>query len=364
MTTKDAILAQHAANTLLNAAAPPLTMRAEGDIGADEIFMPLDERIIAGASEAMEAGHTHYVDVPGIGPLRAAIAEYLRGATGADTQAANVIVTAGIQESRFLTIQMIGENFDRIALPAVVHPGARRALGVRPMPIETLACDEAAGYLPAVAEIQRALESGVRLVYLESPSRLTGAVYSAADTTAIAQLASQHQATIIWDQGLSPWAEQAVSLAGQSAPGAQIVTIGEAFPGMGLASWFIGYIAAPVALIPPMQSQKQIMAICTSTSAQYAALEASKLFGEQQPAQAARLQQTQAALRALLADSNSATALPGSTGTVLAVRAQGAASGADLADGADFGAPGVVRITVSFSSAAEAVVRQLTGKGS
>jgi aspartate/methionine/tyrosine aminotransferase len=152
----------------------------------------------------------------------------------------------------------------------------------------------------------------------------------------------------------------AVGRAGQPAEGAQLVSIGEAFPGMGLGSWFIGYIAAPEALIPPMQSQKQIMAICTSTASQYAALEASRIFSEGQPGHAARLREIQAALRARLADAGG-QALPGVTATVLAIKAPSAPAGleASLADGADFGAPGVWRVTVSFSTEAEAAVKEL-----
>jgi len=361
--TKNNILAQHATNRDLSIAAPPLTTRTSSDFASDEIFVPLDERIISGTAEALESGQTHYVDVPGIAPLRAAVADYLREATQATTQAANVVITAGIQESRFLTIQMIGENFDRIAMPSVVHPGVRRALGVRPMPVEMLAADAPSGYLTPVSEIQRALAAGARFFYLESPARLTGASYSELDTSAIADLAAQYEATIIWDQGLAPWAASAPSLAAYAAEGAQIITIGEAFPGMGLSSWFIAYIASPQTLIPAMQSQKQIMAICTSTASQYGALEASRLFSEKQSAYAHQLQHKQSALRDLLAQQN-IEVLPGDSATVLAFRADAAPHlSEDMANGADFGAPGVWRVTVSFSSTSEAILNSVSGKG-
>ncbi|MCE2473882.1 MAG: hypothetical protein J4G18_18680, partial [Anaerolineae bacterium] len=84
-------------------------MRHSADFGADEIISPLDERIIAGASEAMEAGQTHYVDVPGIGPLREALADFLNNSCGSAYASGNIIITAGVQEARFLTIQKIGE---------------------------------------------------------------------------------------------------------------------------------------------------------------------------------------------------------------------------------------------------------------
>ena len=102
--SKAFMLSWHQANSALNTPLPAQTARNSADFSADEIISPLDERIIASASEAMEAGQTHYVDVPGVGPLREALADYLNSACGSAYAAGNIIVTAGMQEARFLTI--------------------------------------------------------------------------------------------------------------------------------------------------------------------------------------------------------------------------------------------------------------------
>jgi len=81
--TKAAILEQHQANDLLNAPAPSLTQQTKKDLSVDEAVFPLDEAIIAGAGGALDDGQTHYVAVPGIDPLREAVAEYLKGTYGA-----------------------------------------------------------------------------------------------------------------------------------------------------------------------------------------------------------------------------------------------------------------------------------------
>ncbi len=362
------ILEQHQANTDLNHAAPALMPDQAHDLSADEFSAPLDERIIAAAAEALDAGNTHYVDVPGIAPLRAAIAEYLRGAGLGDYQQGNVLVSAGMQESRFLTLQMIGAQFDGIALPGVVHPGVRRALGVRPLPTTTLAVDAKTG-LPSVDSIRAMLTDGTRLLYLESPSRLTGAAYSAEQLEQIAQAVSAHDATVIIDQGLAAWTETYSGLAAIEGMSARTVVIGEAFPGSGLASWFIGYIAAPEALIAPMQSQKQIMAICTATASQYAALEASQLFAETRAVRLQQLAQQRQRVIDLLGASQ-VNVLSGGALNVLALRlpadTQAAAlanlssAGYSAADGADFGAPDVVRLTLTLDASAAAAIPWLT----
>lgn len=356
--TKAEILAGHEANTALNARSLAPAPRHAKDLGADGMFSPLDERIIAAASEALEAGQTHYVDVPGIAPLRSEIADSLNRQTGARYEQGNIIITAGLQESRFLSIQKIGEGYENISVPAVIHPGVRKALGVREREVVSLPVDAERGYLPAVQAIAEAVAGGCRLLYLESPSRLTGAAYTSEEVAAIAQALGDAGAAAIWDGGCGPWVEGGCgSLAATEESPKQITTIGEAVPGMGLASWFIGYIAAPEDQIPAMQSQKQIMAICTSTAAQFAALEATKLFEEARGLRLGQLAQFKSGLIKTAASQNIAV-IAGDALNIIALRASEAASarlreaGYEFADGASFGAPGVIRLNVNAAASA------------
>ena len=297
---------------------------------------------------------------PASPPLRAEIADYLKRSGETRYESGNVIVTAGVQESRFLTIQKIGEEFENIGVPAVAHPGARKALGVRDRKVVSLPVDAARGYLPSVEAIAAAVAGGCRLLYLESPSRLSGAAYASEEVAAIGQILRDSGAAAICDQGLAPWVEGGCpSLASTEESPARVTVIGEAFPGMGLASWFIGYIAAPEDQIGAMQSQKQIMAICTSTAAQYAALEASRLFDEARTLKLAQLTQFRNSVIDIAASLNLAL-IAGDARNVIALPATGEAlaklreAGFEFADGAAFGAPNVIRLNIN-AAAAEAM---------
>ena len=358
--TKTEILNQHRANADLNTAIPAQVMRGQHDLSADGVIRPLDERIIAATAEALEAGNTHYVDVPGIAPLREAVANYLGSFSAASYEQGNIIITAGMQESRFLTIQKIGELYDSIAVPQVVHPGVRKALGVRERKVVPLPVELDEGYLPSVDSIADAVADGCRLLYLESPSRLSGAVYTADQVAAISQIVRENDAAVIWDQGLAVWVDgDYAALACHDSESARIATIGEAWPGMGLASWFIAFIAAPLAWVPPMQSQKQIMSICTSTASQYGALEASQLHEQEGNQQRKTLRATRSSL-SQLASERGLDVVCGAASSVLALRtpagaeaalAKLRAAGYEAADGALFGAPDVIRLTVTHSTA-------------
>jgi len=352
--TKANILARHAANAALNIPLPGISMRGVRDLGADEPFHPLDERIIAGAVEALESGQTHYVDVPGIAPLREAIAKYLNASCGASWQSANIIVTAGMQEARFLTSQIIGAQYDSIAVPAVAHPGLQKALGLRRRQVLSLPVEAERGYLPSLDDIAAALKNGCRLLYLESPSRLSGAVYTQSQVARIADLLAQHDAAAIWDQGLARWVDGGCnSLAARAEE--STAAIGEAWHGIGLGSWLVGSIAAPVDWIAPMQSQKQIMAICTSTASQYAALAASEIVSETHQQRLAQMRGQRAAAVKLASELGLDT-LPGAANNLLALHADEAArrklaeAGIDFAAGEDFGAPDIVRLNIGVAT--------------
>ncbi len=356
--TKGAILARHRANDDLNTPLLPQVARGDSDLAADGMRGPLDERIIAAASAALENGHTHYVDVPGIGPLRDAIADYLKGAAGGHYRQGNIVITAGLQESRFLSVQMIGEQYDSIAVPAVIHPGLRKALGLRSRNPRTIAVSQAKGYLPSIEAIAQAASDGCRLFYLESPSRLSGAAYAADEVAAINQIIAEKDAAVIWDQGLAPWVEGAyASFAALDSDCARTAAIGEAYSGMGLASWFIAYIAAPEAWVSSMQSQKQIMAICTSTASQYAALEAGQLYNEARGRQLSRLAQLRADLLSAASEAG-LSVVGGEAVNVMALKLSEdnmkkiSRAGIDFAAGSLFGAPDVIRLNVNHSTAA------------
>jgi N-succinyldiaminopimelate aminotransferase len=351
-----ALLQRHRTNSDLNAIVIPASARSAQDLAADATAGPLDERIIEATGEALDAGHTHYEPVPGIDPLRAALAQHLSEVTGADWRAGNLLVTAGMQEARFLTLQLIDAQGAALAVPEVVHPGVRKALGVRPRATHALAVD-AVRQLPQLDAMRAALEAGCRLLYLESPSRLSGATFNAEELAMLAALLEQHNANLILDRGLAPW----VGGPGAAAITERVALIGEAFPGAGMASWLAGYVAVPEDWLPPIQSQKQIMSICTATPAQFGALEAANLYAQEHPA---RLQYM-IALRASLGERARAAGLDllaGGAASLLALRlspsqktqglARLAAAGYQVADGSDFGAPDVLRLTVSEATRA------------
>ena len=361
--TKHTLVQRHLENALLQAPILSPVRRSPRDLSVDHPTSPPASQMVESAVLALRQGQTHYVDVPGIGPLRDALAAYLQGMRVVGYEAANVLVTAGMQEARFLTLQIIGDLLGAVALPDTVHPGARQAAGVRRLEVRHLATDAENGFLPTPSAIRKALQEGCKLLYLESPVRLTGAAYDADSVAEVASLLEEFNAGVIWDQGMAPWVPGYVSIGGQAGMAQRAMLVGEAWPGMGLEAWFVGYVAAPEGWLEPIRAMKQVISICTSTPSQFAAVKAAELYPAFHSEQMEHLANSrQKALRAAV--NVAGRVLPGSALNVLAMHMQNAGqaraalakAGFGFADGADFGAPDVLRLSVTLD---DTVVRAL-----
>jgi aspartate/methionine/tyrosine aminotransferase len=342
------------------------------DLSLDQPKEPVPAAVASGAAGALADGETHYVETGGVAPLVTRLQTMLaEAAPGAPAPA--VLVTAGVQEARFLAIQVLGEKLGGIALPAVCDPGVRRAAAIRALTVTTLPATVDDGFLPTPAVVAEALAAGARLIYLESPSRFTGAAYDEKATQEIADLVAAHDATVIWDQGLAPWVHRQPypSIAALPAMADRSLVLGEAWPGVGLEAWFVGYLAGSAATIAAITTYKQIVSICTSTAAQYAAVAAAEIYPEHHRRQIEALAESyESGL-----DRARSLGLPvvdGATATLLAIAvpdAPGAlarltAAGINVADGAEYGAPGLLRLAATTDDAMIGAIEHLAGANS
>ncbi len=95
--TKATLLRNHRANELLNAPYLAQVPRSDLDFATDHPVTGLEPAVIESTIEAMESGQTHYVDVPGILPLREAVTAHLEGEGVDGYPASSIVVTASLQ---------------------------------------------------------------------------------------------------------------------------------------------------------------------------------------------------------------------------------------------------------------------------
>jgi aspartate/methionine/tyrosine aminotransferase len=350
-------------------------MTIQHDLSLDQPVAPLPAEVAEGAAAALVDGQTHYVETGGVAPLLARLRAMLDEATPGSAPEA-VLVTAGVQEARFLAIQLLGEHAGGLALPGVCDPGVRRAAAVRALPVTVLPARLEDGFLPTPAAIGEALAGGVRLLYLESPSRFTGAAYDVAAVDEIAALLTAHDARVIWDQGLAPWVHRGAyaSMVAQPSMTERALVVGEAWPGVGLETWFVGYLAGSAATIGEITTYKQIVSICTSTAAQYAAVAAAEIYPAHHKRQVEALAESYESgldrarsLGLVVVEGATASLLAVAPSNVTGALAALAKAGISVADGAEFGAPGLLRLAATTDDALVGAIEQLAaatlGKG-
>jgi hypothetical protein len=145
------------------------------------------------------------------------------------------------------------------------------------------------------------------------------------------------------------------------------ITFGTLWSGAGVEDWLAAYLAGPPALFQRTLSLKQIIAICTTTPAQWGVL------GVVQTGRAA-MGPHREALRRIKAEAAAllpSRVLPGEAVSVLAVRPAAVTDPSRLPaqpmPGEAFGAPGVLRFTVTPAggvvAAARALAQDAAGRG-
>jgi len=148
---------------------------------------------------AARAGHTGYAAVPGIAPLRAAVAERLSAQHGVAYGPENVLITPGGQAGLFAAHHAACDEGDRALLIDpyyATYPGTIRAVGAVPVPVPARPED---GFQPDLAALERAAP-GARSLLINSPNNPTGAVYSEASVAGIARIARAADLWVISDE--------------------------------------------------------------------------------------------------------------------------------------------------------------------
>jgi aspartate/methionine/tyrosine aminotransferase len=200
------------------------------------------------------------------------------------------------------------------------------------------------------------LPAGVKVLYLESPSRLTGACYEKRELEEIVEHCRKQGVSIILDSGLHPWiAGPCDSAAAALQIDDSIFMIGEAWPGAGIDELHIGYILASQDMVKKIAVQKQVISICTSAPSQNAAIAVAGDYGKRREQTVADLKQTRVALESRLKDAG-AEIVSSPVVNFIACKANPAvqskleAAKVLYTDSSCFGKPGLIQLPVSEQS--------------
>jgi aspartate aminotransferase len=180
-------------------------LKAEGidviDLGGGDPDFITPEHIRAAATDAMNAGDTHYVASAGIPSLRKAIADKLRTDNGIDVDpGGGVIVTPGGKQALFeATLAFVETGVDvMIPEPAWVSYGPMVELaGGTAVPVPL---DPDTNWRLTADSLAAAWTPASRILLINSPNNPTGRVLDDAELSAIAAFAQERDLLVFSDE--------------------------------------------------------------------------------------------------------------------------------------------------------------------
>ena len=233
---------------------------------------------------AIRGGHTRYTAVAGIDELRSAIAVKLRRDNGLDYDPSQVIVGCGAKQVIFNALFATLDPGDEVVIPApcwVSYPDMVRLAGGNPVVLD---CPAAEGFKLSPEQLRAAITSRTKWLILNSPANPTGAVSSAADLAALAEVL--REAPDVWvlcDDIYEKLVYRPARFATIAAVAPDLkwrtLVVNGVSKAYAMTGWRVGYGAGPDDLIKAMATIQGQTSSHTSSISQHAAAEA--LAGDQ-----------------------------------------------------------------------------------
>jgi len=232
------------------------------------------------AIEALQSGKTKYAPTPGIEPLRQAIADRYLAEYGYKITSGQVVVSPGGKYSCYLAVLATCSPGDEAIVPApywVSYPEMIKLAGATP---QFVLCDDRAGFKLTPALLEAAITPRTKLLILNSPSNPTGAIYSRAELSALAEVAVRHNLYVLADEmyeHLIYDGHEPVNFATLSAAVAErTITVAGFSKTYAMTGWRLGTLVAPLPIAKACSELQSQMSSNATTFAQYGALAALK----------------------------------------------------------------------------------------
>ncbi|MFT4288086.1 pyridoxal phosphate-dependent aminotransferase [Nocardioides sp.] len=271
--------------------------------------------VIEAARSALASGANQYAPGPGLPALRAAIAAHQDRCYGlAWDPAAEVVVTTGATEAIAGALLGLVEPGDEVVLLEPYYDSyvamLQMAGGVR-RPV-TL---RAPSFRLDVAELRAAVTPRTRFLLVNTPHNPTGTVLTPAELHAIAEVAVEHDLTVITDEVYEhlTFGVPHVPLATLPGMRERTLTISSIGKSYSLTGWKVGWAVGPAHLVGAVLAAKQWLTFTSGAPLQPAAAYALTQAPDWPAALANELRERRDQLCAGLADAGLPASVPDGT---------------------------------------------------
>jgi len=242
------------------------------------------EHIKAAAMAAIRDGLVGgYSETAGLAALREAIAEKLARDNRITAQASEVLVTVGAIEGLTAAVFAVVDPGDEVILPSPTYSTHIRQVRIASGTPVFVPLIEEEGYRLDLEGIRRAITPRTKAVMYCSPNNPTGTVLPEEDLRGLAEIAMEHDLTIITDEAYEYFIYDGAahfSIASMAEVAPRVASCFTFTKTYAMTGWRLGYVHAQEALMRQIAKVHIPLAICAPAVSQHAGLAA--LTGSQQ----------------------------------------------------------------------------------
>lgn len=263
-------------------------LRAKGfditDLSLGEPDFDTPDHIKTAAKKAIDENYSHYTPVAGYPDLREAVCVKLKRDNNLEYTPDQVIVSTGAKQSIFNTVMSIVDQGDEVIIPTpywvTYSEIVRMAGGV----VKFVNTSIKNGYKITPEELETAITERSKLFMFSSPCNPSGAVYSKAELTALAEVFRKYPAIFIMSDEIYEF----INYDGEHQSIAQfdflkdrVILVNGLSKAYAMTGWRLGYIAAHTAIARACEKIQGQVTSGTNAVTQRAAIAA--LTGDMKP---------------------------------------------------------------------------------
>ena len=245
--------------------------------GEPDFDTPANVKIAA--MRAIIEGKTKYPPITGIPELREAICRKLERENGLSYAPDELLVCSGGKQVIYNALTATLDPEDEVVIPApfwVSYPDMTLLAGGTPVMVETSAAD---GFRLTAQRLEAAITGKTKWLILNNPCNPSGAVYSAQDLDALAEVLRRHPRVWVLSDDIYEhilYSGGAFSTMAQVAPDLRerILTMNGFSKAYCMTGWRLGYGAGPKELIAAMTKIQSQTTSAASSISQWAGVEA------------------------------------------------------------------------------------------
>jgi len=251
----------------------------QGDLIHLELGQPAHdtpEHIKAATIAAIQAGQIHYSDLPGIAPLRAALAHKLTTVNGIAASADDILVTNGLTHGSFAAFFAILDPGDEVILLDPHYPQHAGKIELAGGRAVSAPLDAERGFSIRADWVEERVTERTKAIVLVNPCNPTGRVYGRDELEALAAVAIRHDLIVIADEvyEYNVYEGTHVSIAALAGMAERTISLYAFTKSYAMDGWRLGYATAASDILSAMMKVTANDVTHVNTFAQYGALEA------------------------------------------------------------------------------------------